>query len=530
MILTSLWQRIWQARRDIVVFICVTAAMSVYLVHNAMQRFDFYDMSSFLDAGYRVWIGQEPYVDFYYNAGPVHLYMHAASFALFGYTKEAILAHLLVVHIVVLGCAYVLARRHLNTATSAVLTALVSLSFFGPVAHPWYDQNASAFFVLALLLFELTARAKSILWAVLGAAFSGSFIALSFMTKANIGLSAGCVIGVAYISAGISTRRYAPFLAYLVGGMLSFSGLLFSLQSPTEFLYQAFFGYNIGSRLTNIGHLYFILSNRLLLLLGIPCVVLLLLGNVRLFRQDSETGLLVHGLLAVAIFATWTGALVVNLTLHGFVLIYLFSALKVLGTDVQLTPAVAAWLGRTYFLLVFITIILTVFWYRAQLAVWNWRPSNAVADYELTTPGLYGWRCNSKNGIGFDHAIAAIEREVPPEDSLLILPDATIIYGLTGRESFRKASFIFHVRHVPPPGPYEEFRKAFFEAPPQWILLHLQQEVDFNSHREILDWLGIEKFISESYSEHWRWSDDYVLLRWKGPGETPSKGQGSNVP
>ena len=68
-----------------------------FLRHNAFRGFNFFDMGSFLDASWRVFKGQTPYVDFIYTTGPLHIYMNAFFFTLFGFGKKAILAHLIAV-------------------------------------------------------------------------------------------------------------------------------------------------------------------------------------------------------------------------------------------------------------------------------------------------------------------------------------------------------------------------------------------------------------------------------------------------
>ncbi len=120
----------------------VLGALLRFLWGNGQLVFDFFDMSAFLDAGYRVWHGQQPYVDFFYNAGPVHLYMHATSFALFGFGKAAVLAHLLFVTAIAFGVTYALARQQLGWAQSLIAATISGFSVNGPSSHPWYDSNA----------------------------------------------------------------------------------------------------------------------------------------------------------------------------------------------------------------------------------------------------------------------------------------------------------------------------------------------------------------------------------------------------
>ena len=85
-------------------------ANAFFLHFNAFRGFNFFDMGSFLDASWRVYQGQIPYVDFIYISGPIHLYMNALFFFLFGFGKTAILIHLLTVSSIVIVITYSLVK------------------------------------------------------------------------------------------------------------------------------------------------------------------------------------------------------------------------------------------------------------------------------------------------------------------------------------------------------------------------------------------------------------------------------------
>jgi len=63
-----------------------------FLKFNAFRGLNFFDISAFTDASWRVYSGQKPYVDFMFVSGPVHLYLNAFFFFLFGIGKNAFLA------------------------------------------------------------------------------------------------------------------------------------------------------------------------------------------------------------------------------------------------------------------------------------------------------------------------------------------------------------------------------------------------------------------------------------------------------
>jgi hypothetical protein len=230
----------------------VTAILSAHLAWLARQRFDFFDMSGFLDAGYRVFSGQKLYVDFFYHAGPVHPAMHAASFMLLGFNQYAVLAHLLAVHVLVLGAVFVLARRELPRAAALAIVICVSLTFFCATAHPWYDQNAGAMIVLALLIFELAHPFRaSPLATWLAPAACGALVALSFLTKDNIGATAGAVIFAALLAGSASPRDLRPVAAYTLGAIVAAAAVIASLDSPAAFFRDNFEEFHPGDRLSD---------------------------------------------------------------------------------------------------------------------------------------------------------------------------------------------------------------------------------------------------------------------------------------
>jgi len=112
------------------------------LGRNAFRGFNFFDMGSFLDASWRVFCGQAPYADFIFITGPVHLWMNAFFFVLFGFGKTAVLAHLVAVHSIVILCTFFIAARFAPPWTAILAAALSTVCFYWPVSHPWYDQSA----------------------------------------------------------------------------------------------------------------------------------------------------------------------------------------------------------------------------------------------------------------------------------------------------------------------------------------------------------------------------------------------------
>jgi 4-amino-4-deoxy-L-arabinose transferase-like glycosyltransferase len=497
---------------DVGVLTALIAITSWFLDGLALKTYDFFDMSAFMDAGYRVYLGQSPYVDFFYNAGPVHLYLHAFFFTLFGFTKTAVLAHLFTVNAVVVASAYVIARKDLSFPVAAGLALLVCLSHYALIAHPWYDQNAGAFLVAALLIFELTYPKAARQWRFLAALACGCLVSLSFFTKSNVGSAGAGVFLVAFVIASCSSRDWVPLTGYLMGAAAATLAVLLTLESPESFYFQTFIAYDTGDRLRNwrglIGHL---ITHQYIMPTLVAIALAGLAGRAFLWRNLLQFHFLA-GFLAISLFTAWTGSMLNNSGLLGIVLLYLFVLVaRFPGSDPG-TPERRALLtlrGLNWVL----AALLCFIWYSQKGSAWHWRGSNMDTRYALTAPGFEGWNCSRGIGPGLDEAVTYIIEHVPREETLFVFPDATVAYGLTGRPSYRKAPFIFHVEVVPPPGkPYDEFREHFLREPPQWILLHYQDEVWFFQTSRLLNWLELDGFLQTHYQKLQQWGD-FALFR-----------------
>lgn len=445
--------------REVLILSAILTILSAFLAHSALSTFDFFDMSAFMDAGYRVLIGQTPYLDFYYNAGPMHLYMHAFFFAILGFGKNAILAHLLTVNAIAAILLYFMARKRLPPFEGALATVIGAVSFYLPISHPWYDQNAAFWIIAGLAALELGGPR----------AFTAGLLAgLGILTKTNVGL-----FGAAALLVVADTGRVRFIVGAAAGsiGMLAVQGLL------DDFIYQTLIAYtDTRDRLTDLEKL------RRAILFN-PSAYLFLISAIFRFRRAAAFAL--TGFLSA--FTSSMNA-PTNLIFLGATFLYLFASVR--HDRIFRGAALALWL----------TAFAHVAMFARFPSQWYWRDSNVDNSYAMKTPAMRGWRCGSERGPGFDWAVEKAAG-LPRHESLFVFPDATIIYGLAGRESYRPAPFIFHVRQMPAPGRlYDEFRHAFLDAPPDWILLHEENEVWKFDTRELLTWLRLREFIRNNYN------------------------------
>ncbi len=490
-------------RRYGVALLALILATSVALMVTARLQFDWFDMSAFLDAGWRTAGGQQPYVDFFYIAQPVHLWMHALFFRLFGFNQYAVLAHLLAVHIAFSFLLAYWARRRLASLPAFLVTTAGVVAFSGPVAHPWYDLTATLWFLAGLVALDAgrggrpdqggtsTPRRGRALALVA----SGFLASLSFFTKANIGLGAFLALGGQVLFLSPRARSVGGFAA---GALLCAAAVLLSLVDPMEFIRQAFFAYPSSGRLGNLLLLYDVLT-----VLPFTWCALLVLGaslaGGRAWCRDHVLAGVEVALVAVAgIFGAFTGSLGIESkgAFAGPMLVVAWSLVSELPAP-----------RRRVFTLV-AALLTTAVLGQSLFAswpphAWLWRPTSHESTYAMRHESFRGWRTAATFGPGIDRAAAFLEANVPRDEPLLILPDATALYGMTGRQGYRGAPFLFHIRQVPPPGrDLEAFRSRVGTSPPKWILLHRQEEIPWAHTEATLQWLGLEPLLDSYTTVH----------------------------
>ena len=190
-------------------------------------------------------------------SGPVHPYMHAFFFYLFGFNKTAILVHLVVVNAIVVAATFFLARRHLPLLDSFFMALLSAICFYGPTAHPWYDENAWLWLVLGILVVEIGGTLEGTRAFFLSAFLCGLLVGLSFLTKSNIGLVGGVVFFVYFL---VQQRPARLIAIYCAGGLVGLAGIIGLLESPPDFIFQNFLAFDWKTRLGYVDRFWFVLT------------------------------------------------------------------------------------------------------------------------------------------------------------------------------------------------------------------------------------------------------------------------------
>jgi hypothetical protein len=491
-------------RRDGVALTAALALSVVTVLVNARRTFDFFDMSGFLDGGYRVYRGQRLYVDFFYHAGPVQPALHAAFFHIFGFCQTAVLAHLGTVMTIFGAATYYLARAGappvgLPPLGAAILTVIAVLGFAGPISHPFYDQTAFMFIAVGLALYQWHLRTATIRSASLAGVGAGILAGLSFMAKANEGAVGGLAL-LALFAMGPYPR--AAVSCCIAGGLIGGLAPMVPLASPYDFINSAFIAYPTANRLTNFSRLGLALIQCLYVPVAACGLGMAAFGGRRFVRERRHDLAILGAICGVSIFSGWTGSTQLPaFTLGaGMGLVYTWLIVRSLLASPETRPSppkvrIMVALAGLVSLLVAVYIADKTW----KLETWRWRnvldgSDNPVhSDYAFTTPAFAGWRCDGKVGEGVDAAVRFLAKNARPEERLFVFPDATFIYGLLGRDSWISAPMIFQANQGPPSGEgTRRLRRSLLSHPPEWIVYHNQIEVSFYSAHRLTVWLGLE--------------------------------------
>lgn len=423
------------------------------------------DQSIVFDGGWRVLSGQVPFRDFTTPSGVMPILLQAAFFKLLGVTWFSYCLHAAVANglfgAVVYGLLRLLGGGRLLSCGYGLLSGV---AFYPPFGVPYMDQHAFFFGAVAALL-AVTAvrvgdgRARALALAGLPLALLFAYLskqipAVFFLpllalppwllpgqrrrTLLVLGASAVTAVGVTVLLAGlwrVEAQQVLESFVLLPGA--AGEARLKSLASPSQLLLA------LGAVSRSWG------------LLSVAWVQLAALGlGIHLLRQDpsperavSVLRLLLaeHLLLACALFASLTK----NEPENGIP--YVFLALGL--AQVSVTAALVRWPRVAWALAATFAITATLDAYRFNARV---NETRLVLGLEDTAPpaappklpaGLdfMRWRDPSFGGYSAEDlsAVVAFLRANP--GNFLLVGDASILYGLTGRPSLNPVLW-FHPR------------------------------------------------------------------------------------
>ena len=473
--------------------IVILVGNAFFLNYNAFRCFNMLDMGGFLDASWRVFCGQRPYIDFIYYSGPMHLYMNAFFFFIFGFGKTAILAHLILVHSVVVVLIFLMLYKQVPRLVTFLVTLLTTPSFYWNVSHPWHDQSTHFWGIIGIFLIvqQFYSKSKRLFRTSI---ICGILSMVAFITKTNLGVAYVVLFFLVFIS--FSERKKALggyFLGIAIGIILS----LFIIRFPGEYLNQSIFDNSV------------LLKSRLGILLN-PAgwfvnyywvMVVIVISNVVMqFEKTRKCQEMVYLFILVSlmgIYAANTGGVLTeaNNFLWGIQM-----ALAVIVLYALRNPELSVFkkrfqqvsfvLSKTFIgFLIFLAVRDGV-----QLKVWTyvkWRP---LGNYRIKSKPMEGWLAYKLQGESLDRMVEYINMNIPKNESLLNLTDMYIVYALTNRDSYRGITCTFIDGIIPNPGRQtQQVHRNILSNLPKWIVL------SFDSINVEIKYLGIKDVILSSY-------------------------------
>jgi len=471
-----------------------------FLRFNAFRSFNFIDMGCLLDSAWRVHRGQLPYIDFIFIAGPIHLYLQAFFYALFGFGKASILAHLVAVSSIVIIVSFLITHKRTPLMITWVTTFFSAVSFYWLMSHPWYDQTAHLWGILGIGLLALRIPLTSARSAFSSGVVTGILVVFSIMSKTNIGIGYGAVFLVVL---ALSPQRAYAVGGYVAGGLVATCFMAWTVQSPKLFMEQGYmYGKTQRQRIMELFYLRGWMRNYY----TVPVLIVAL--EAALYRVVRLQYLsLFFGVSWLGLYSGLTGSMTreCNIPLLGisialaFVTIYKMkkeSKLSAQRTVRRLGSAgvVALFMVTLYFTAVSIKR-------SVDLKVWAFSGRDPIGEYSIKAEPLKGWKCHEEIGRCLDDFAVIIEEHIPKNETLLILTNMMILYPLTNRDSYRNIPYVLST--FDNIGLSEgRTRAAILNNPPDWIIaqwMALPGGISVSGSNYLFERLDIWDFIQSSY-------------------------------
>lgn len=492
-------------------FLAINAA---FLYFNSFRTMLFYDMGFILDASWRVYCGQVPCRDFLVSFGPIHFYLMAIFYHLFGFGKIALWAHTVTISSLVILATYILARHTSRLWVAALCAALSMVSFYWATSFPWYNQSAHFWGILGVAILGC--------WIISGAGgksagWTGSMLGLlaftSFMTKTSIGPFYAIVF---FLTLCVLPHKIRSLMSFVLGAFVAICVVrMFFISSYYDFIDQAILNYGRiqSHRLTD-----FAVHPRSFLLNHYWIIALIVsVGLWGFFRASLPLLILFFGIWITATTAFCTSGAVFQAEAEplgifvalGFVMLY--QKLRLRPND-RVTKAVVCGLACITGYLIFVHA-------RYGINVESWSISDSktfinqkkpLGEYSLQAKSLKGWRTEPAKGQSLDRLVDFIETKIPREDSILVLTDMQMLNPMTGRQSYRGIPWHFVLDTLPAPGEQlARVRDQIESHRPDWIVTH-KAKVPYIS--SLIDYLGLWQAIRSNYGIAY---DDnlYLVLR-----------------
>lgn len=183
------------------------------LIHSFGNRqFGGMDCSIPINAGYRLWLGQIPYKDFFVTAPPLFFLGAGWAFQLFGVTWDALVSWT-IAYFVVMGVLQLvlLVRSNINPWMALLIVTAVHAMTSIEVSYPWYNPlTAVAGAVTVSAVYCVMARPRPVVnWLLLTGA-----LVVTALSKPNV---AGPLLVLSFVTLFIQTSHRTRLITVSIG-------------------------------------------------------------------------------------------------------------------------------------------------------------------------------------------------------------------------------------------------------------------------------------------------------------------------
>jgi hypothetical protein len=436
----------------------------------AFRGFNFFDYSAFLDSSWRVYRGQKIYIDFYFHTGPLHLYLNALFFLLFGFGKTAILAHMLTLSSILTVLTFLVARKRMPAALALLAAGVSAVGSYYSWPHPFYDVTAHFFGLLGTLALAWQLPFQTPRRALWTSAACGIAAGLSLMTKTNV----GGAYGIAFFTVLLySPLRWRALAGYLAGALICVAAVFACCIPSWQSYYLNAYEFYAKWRSNQLQRFLFLpvwFKN----LYWLPFFAVLF--SCQKFKKHfPELFTLFLATCAVGLFTLNTSSrrdwdhipdMGVYVAL-GLILLY-----RALPLCVSKKQKAVTWLAIAA--LIFTAGLQIKRCVRTGIQHYqNIGHGYPHGNYPLKAKPLRGWLFHESIGPILDDMASYIRANVPAGESLLILCDMQILNPLTGRDGYKGVPFIWHAGEYPRTegGQIDLINATLKKNPPDWLLI-----------------------------------------------------------
>lgn len=418
---------------------------ALLIVPAGRLGFHFEDLSIPFDGGYRIALGQEPFVDFVAPIGPVLFLQQGLLFLLFGVGHGTYLLHAVLLGALATWVVWWMTRRW--GRGPALVASLGTLAwFYLPPAAPYIDTTAFFWSLMALaalwpLLLTVPPGAGEG-WSALPPGrlvLAGCCAGLAFLTKQNIGGLAIAGLGLLLL---LIARRLRPVVVFGLASVVPLALLsgYVAWRGGWDLYFEYFWQVPLES-----GRLKYIVpwAGRMVLKLLRPEAVN---STFAFMAGKALRELAVYGLCALLGWRSWR-ALPRDrppLWIAAFLLLLQQWSFNTSNNDEVLYWPFAGlilavvmrhlWPGARPALVAALTVLVVAGGLGVGYArvVHSLKPS--ALGPTLDHPRLAGLRLYPREGRELMALLAALDQRVPPGESVFVLGHGTLIYGAADRE------------------------------------------------------------------------------------------------